>query len=61
MKKKTIIIFTILITVINTFMPVVKAVSEITKANLINDHKMDSHIMYYNEGRKEWRDTRYIV
>ena len=58
MKKKTIIIFTILITIINTLMPVVNAVAEITKANLINDHKIDSHIMYYNEARKEWRDIQ---
>ena len=58
MKKKSIIIFTILITIINTLMPVVKAVSELTKANLINDHKMDSHIMYYNEGKREWRDIQ---
>ena len=58
MKKKSIIIFTILITIINVFMPVVNAVSEITKANLINDHKIDSHIMYYNEERKEWRDIQ---
>jgi len=58
MKKKCVVLFTILITIINTLMPVVKAVSEITKANLINDHKIDSHIMYYNEGRKEWRDIQ---
>ena len=58
MRKKSIVIFTILITIINSFMPVVKAVTELTKANLINDHKMDSHIMYYNEGRQEWRDIQ---
>jgi len=58
MKRKSIVIFTILITIINTLMPVVNAVSEITKANLINDHKIDSHIMYYNEERKEWRDIQ---
>lgn len=58
MNKKTIIIFTIFITLINTFLPVVNAVSEIVSANLINDHKIDSHIMYYNEGRKEWRDIQ---
>jgi len=57
-KKKSIVIFTILITIINTLMPVVNAVSEITKANLINDHKIDSHIMYYNEERKEWRNIQ---
>ena len=53
MIKKGVVIFTILITIINALMPVVNAVSELTKANLINDHKMDSHIMYYNEGRKD--------
>jgi len=58
MKKKSIVIFTILITIINTLMPAVNAVSEITKANLVNDHKIDSHIMYYNEERKEWRDIQ---
>ena len=58
MKKKSIVIFTILITIMNALMPVVNAVSELRKANLINDHKIDSHIMYYNEGRKEWRDIQ---
>ena len=58
MKKKSVVIFTILITIINALMPVVNAVSELTKANLINDHKIDSHIMYYNEERKEWRNIQ---
>ena len=49
MIKKSIVIFTILITIINTLMPVVNAVSELVKANLIYDHKLDTHIMYYNE------------
>ena len=56
--KKVIVIFTILITIMNTLMPVVNAVSEITKANLINDHKIESHIMYYNETREEWRNIQ---
>ena len=47
-KKKLIIIFTILITIINTLMPVVNAVSELTKANLINDHKIKTHIKQEN-------------
>ena len=28
------------------------------KANLIYDHKLDTHIMYYNETREEWRDIQ---
>lgn len=59
MKKKSIIIFTILITIINALMPVVNAVSEMTNANLIYDHKLDTHIMYYNEDRQEWRKIQF--
>ncbi len=58
MKKKSIIIFTILITIINTFMPVIYAVSEITKANLKCAHTIDTHIMYYNEEMAEWRNIQ---
>lgn len=53
--KKTIVIFTILITIINTLMPIANAVTEISSANLISDHKINSHIMYYNEEKEEWR------
>ena len=59
MIKKSIVIFTILITIINTSMPVVNAVSELVKANLIYDHKLDTHIMYYNEERQEWRKIQF--
>ena len=57
--KKVIVIFTILITIINTLMPVVNAISELAKANLIYDHKLDTHIMYYNEERQEWRKIQF--
>ena len=59
MKRKSIVIFTLLITLINAFMPVVNAVNEISKANLIYDHKLDTHIMYYNEERQEWRKIQF--
>lgn len=50
MKKKTLIIFIILITLINTILPVANAAQIISKANLIYDHKIDTHIMFYNAG-----------
>jgi len=59
MIKKWVVIFTILITIMNVLMPVVNAVSELTKANLIYDHKLDTHIMYYNEERQEWRKIQF--
>ena len=58
MKKKIIIFSIILITLANTLMPVANAVQIITKANLINDHKIDTHLLYYNDQRKEWRDIQ---
>ena len=58
MKKKTIIFSIILITLMNILMPVVHAVQIITKANLINDHKIDTHLLYFNEQRNEWRDIQ---
>lgn len=53
--KKVIVMFTILITIVNVFVPVVNAANEISNANLIKDHKIKSHIMYYNEAKEEWR------
>lgn len=58
MKKKTLIIFIIIITIINTVLPVANAAQIITKASLIYDHKIDSHILYYNNSREEWRDIQ---
>lgn len=58
-KKRSIVIFTILITIMNALVPLVNAVSELTKANLIYDHKLDTHIMYYNEDRQEWRKIQF--
>ena len=58
MKKKIFVFSIILITLINTLMPVVKAVTTITKANLINDHKIDTHLLYFNDERNEWRDIQ---
>jgi len=58
MKKKIIIFSIILITLMNALMPVVHAVQIITKANLINDHKIDTHLLYFNEQRDEWRDIQ---
>ena len=55
MKRKSIIIFLILITIMNTILPVANAAQVINKANLYYDHEIDTHILYYNEGRKEWR------
>ena len=49
MKKKILIISIILITIINTILPVVNAVPAITKANLINDHKINTYIEKENE------------
>lgn len=49
MKKKSLIIAIILITIINTILPVVNAAQIITKANLINDHKIKTHIEQENE------------
>ena len=50
MKRKSLIIFIILITIINTILPVANAATIISKANLIYDHKIDTHIMFYNAG-----------
>lgn len=50
MNKKITIVLLILIILTNTFMPVIKAAEEITKANLIYGHKIDTHIMFYNAG-----------
>ena len=58
MKKKIIIFSIILITLANALMPVVNAAQIITKANLINDYKIDTHLLYYNEQREEWRDIQ---
>ena len=58
MKKKIIIFSIILITLTNALMPLANAVQIITKANLINDHKIDTHLLYYNDQRKEWRDIQ---
>lgn len=58
MKKKILIMAMVLITIINTIIPVVNAATIITKANLIYDHKIDSHILYYNDTKEEWRDIQ---
>ena len=58
MKKKIIIFSIILITLTNALMPVVNAAQIITKANLINDHKINTHLLYYNDQREEWRDIQ---
>ena len=49
MKKKTIIFSIILITLTNALTPVVNAAQIITKANLINDHKIKTHIEQENK------------
>ena len=49
MKNKIIITFMIIITIMNAILPVVKA-AQITKADLINDHSMKTHIKYYTAG-----------
>ena len=58
MKKKTLIIAIILITIINTIIPVANAALVISEANLINDHKINTHLLYYNDQRQEWRDIQ---
>ena len=58
MKKKFLIISIVLITIINTILPVVNAATAITKASLIYDHAMDSHIMSYNKTKEDWRDIQ---
>lgn len=50
MRKKLLIIFIVLITIINTILPAVNAAQIITKADLTYDHKIDTHIMFYNAG-----------
>ena len=49
MKKRIITFFIILMTLANTLMPVVQGAQIITKANLINDHKINTHLLYYND------------
>lgn len=56
--KKLIVLFTILITIINILVPVINAANDMLNANLIKDHKITSHIMYYNESKKEWREIQ---
>lgn len=58
MKRKSLIIVITLITIINVILPVVNAAQIITKASLTYDHKIDSHIQYYNQDREEWRDIQ---
>lgn len=58
MKRKSIIIFLILITIMNAILPAANAMQVINKANLYYDHEIDTHILYYNEGRKEWRNVQ---
>ena len=58
MKKKIIVISILMIMLLNAVIPIVEAVPIITKANLINDHKIDTHLLYYNEQREEWRDIQ---
>ena len=58
MNKKILITVLILITLINTIMPVLNAATIITKANLIYDRKIDTHIQYYNTQMEEWRDIQ---
>ena len=55
MRKKLIILFMVLITLFNTFLPITNAFS-INKANLKKDHDINTHIQYYNESMKKWRD-----
>ena len=58
MKKKIVVISILMIMIFNTLVPIVEAVQLITKANLINDHKIDTHLLYYNDQREEWRDIQ---
>ncbi len=57
MRKKLIILFMVLITLFNTFLPITNAFS-IDKANLKKDHDINTHIQYYNESMKKWRDIQ---
>lgn len=56
MNKRIITIFIILITLANTLMPVAQATQIITKANLINDHKIETHIE--QENKKGWYEVK---
>lgn len=56
MNKRIITIFIILITLANALMPVVQATQIITKANLINDHKIETHIE--QENKKGWYEVK---
>lgn len=56
MNKKIITFFIILITLANTLMPVVQATQIITKANLINDHKIETHIE--QENKNGWYEVK---
>ena len=58
MKRKIVVISILVIMILNTLVPIVEAVQLITKANLINDHKIDTHLLYYNDQKEEWRDIQ---
>lgn len=58
MKKRIITFFIILMTLANTLMPVAQAAQIITKANLINDHKINTHLLYYNDKKDQWRNIQ---
>lgn len=58
MNKKIIIFSIILITLINLLMPAVNGVQIITKANLINDHQINTHLLYYNDKKDQWRNIQ---
>lgn len=58
MNRKIITFFIILITLANAIMPVAQATQIITKANLINDHKINTHLLYYNDKKDQWRDIQ---
>lgn len=50
MKNKISIIILVLITLMNIILPVINA-AEITKADLIYDHSINTHIKFYNAGK----------
>lgn len=58
MNRKIITFFIILITLANAIMPVAQATQIITKANLINDHKINTHLLYYNDKKDQWRNIQ---
>lgn len=56
MKRKIIITLILCIVLINNIIPVISKATEISKANLIYDHKIKTHIKFYKEN--SWHEIK---